>query len=106
MLVLGLWPLMADRAVDLSVKALVTDGPSTGYELTRRGKEQLTSVVTLLKASRVSSPPSSTDILQHGLSSPAAGHTRDAEGPRPLLPPSTTFSYSQPACLAGHSGNA
>lgn len=62
-----------------------------------RASEQGSPALTLLKASRVSSPPSSTAILQRASCSPATGYPGEREGPRPLLSSSTTSHPSPPA---------
>lgn len=92
---------VADRAAVLSLKALVTDGRSTGHEVAQQGTEQLSPAWILLKVWRVSSPPSSTEIHQHASSSPAQGALGTEKAPGPsshLAPPSLT--PSQPALQA------
>lgn len=67
----------------LSLKALGTGGPSTGHELAQQGTEQLTPALILLRILRMSSPPTSTDILQHASPSPAQGTLGTEQAPGP-----------------------
>lgn len=93
----------------LSLKAAVAGGPSTGRELARQGTEQLTPALFLWRILKMFSPPTSPDILQHASPSPAQGTLGTEQAPGPssayhhlLSLPASLSCRPQWECLSHH----